>query len=97
MSLGTAVSVWAKIKVVLFPEIGREKFFYHSPSRVSEYIFNFKKRTNKQKEIRILKKETKEEKRISQKSRLKKTNLRQSRWRFFSGNKSLPLYFFAYF
>ena len=77
MSLGTAVSVWAKIKVVLFPEIGREKFFYHSPSRVSEYIFNFKKRTNKQKEIRILKKETKEEKRISQKSRLKKTNLRQ--------------------
>ena len=76
MSLGTAVSVWAKIKVVLFPEIGREKFFYHSPSRVSEYIF---KRTNKQKEIRILKKETKEEKRISQKSRLKKTNLRQSR------------------
>ena len=79
MSSGTAVSVWAKIKVVLFLEIGREKFFYHSPSRVSEYIFNFKKRTNKQKEIRILKKETKEEKRISQKSRLKKTNLRQSR------------------
>ena len=73
MSLGTAVSVWAKIKVVLFPEIGREKFFYHSPSRVSEYIF---KQTSKQKEIRILKKKLKKREYLK-KRRLKKTNLRQ--------------------
>ena len=74
MSSGTAVSVWAKIKVVLFPEIGREKFFYHSPSRVSEYIF---KQTSKQKEIRILKKKLKKKREHLKKSRLKKTNLRQ--------------------
>ena len=49
-------------KVVLFPEIGRMKFFNHLPARISIkiYIFDFK---NKQ--VKTNTKETKEEKRIS--------------------------------
>ena len=52
----------AKKKVVLFPEIGPVKIFYHSPARivecVSEYIFNFKKKTRRQKMQKKLKKKT---------------------------------------
>ena len=55
-------------KVALFPEIGRIKIFYHSPTRivecVSEYIFLISKKTNKQTR-RQKANETKDKKRIS--------------------------------
>ena len=30
-----------KKKLVLFPEIGRVKFFYHSPARIAEYVSEY--------------------------------------------------------
>ena len=71
----------ARKKVVLFPEIGRMKFFLsltrpHSGVCIRIYIFNIKKQTNKQKKKNIKKaKETKEEKIISLENWFKKINL----------------------
>ena len=80
-------------KVVLFPEIGRVKFFLsltrsHSWMCIRIHIFNFKKQTSKEKQnkARIQKKtkEIKEEKRIFPENRFKKINLRLLGRRFFS-------------
>ena len=82
-------NIGRKIKVVLFPEIGRVKIFI-----ISKKNFNFKKhQTSKQTNKQTNKgnknkktKETKEGKRISQENRLKKINLRPPGLRFFSSS-----------
>ena len=62
-------------KAVLFPEIGRVKFFDHSPARIVKCasIFNLKRQTNKQKKTRIQMKQKKlKKKRIVPENRSKK-------------------------
>ena len=66
-----------KRKVVLFPEIGRVKYFLsltrpHSRMCIKIYIFNFKKQTSTKIKNTKNAKETREEKRISPENGLKK-------------------------
>ena len=74
-----------------YPEIGRVKIFLsltHSQNRmcIRIHIFNFKKRTNRQKHtgIQKSKKKLRKKKRISLENQLKKINWRRHGWRFFS-------------
>ena len=97
----------AKKKVVLFPEIGRMKFFLsltrpHSGVCIRIYIFNIKKQTNKQKKKNIKKaKETKEEKIISLENWFKKNKFAVARMNIFLvthifGNMNIVLSFFFF-
>ena len=81
-------------KVVLFPEIGRMKIFYHSPARLIECVSKYtvliwkkqqtnstnKKSINQKKQKKI----TKEKKRTSPENWLKEINLQPPGSRFFS-------------